>query len=150
MPEGVYAVGDRSTAPVTYLESSYLWGEVATQIGSTVFKVDRDASERGDPTQQLPPYLRLNIQYSRALQAAMRDLANDPPGFNAKTGEFWVGRFRCGSAIPAESSPYRITVQLLEDDQEIARRQYVIGVQSRSNCFDGGPDDDSGGPPDYR
>ncbi len=150
-PGSVYAVEDRSTAmPITYLEGSYLWGEVATQIGSTVFKVDRDARDPGDPTQQLPPYLKLNIQYSGALQAAMRDLANDPPGFDASTGEFWVGRFRCGSAIPAESSPYRITIQLLEDGQVVARRQYVIGVQTKSNCIDGGPDDDSGGPPSRR
>ncbi len=149
-PESVYAVEDRSTAMPTYLEGSYLWGEVATQIGSTVFKIDRDARDPGDPTQQLPPYLQLNIQYSGALQAAMRDLSNDPPGFNASTGEFWVGRFRCGSAIPAESSPYRITVQLLEDGQEIARQQYVIGVQSKSNCSDGASEDDSGGPPTIR
>jgi hypothetical protein len=136
--------------PITYLEGSYLWGEVVTQIGSTVLKVDRDASEPGDPTQQLPPYLKLNIQYSGALQAAMRDLANDPPGFNEQTGEFWVGRFRCGSAIPAESSPYRITVRLLEDGQEIARQQYAIGVLTNIDCSDGGPDDDSGGPPTER
>jgi len=149
-PGSVYAVKDRSAAPITYLEGSYLWGEVATQIGSTVFKIDRDASEPGGPTQQLPPYLKLNIVYSGALQAAMRDLSNDPPGFNEKTGEFWVGRFRCGSAIPAANSPYRITVQLLEDDQETARQQYVIGVQSKSNCSDGSSDDDSGGPPTGR
>jgi len=148
-PGSVYAVSDRSAAPITYLEGSYLWGEVATQIGNTVFKVDRDASEPG-PTQQLPPYLKLDIVYSGALQNAMRDLSNDPPGFNEKTGEFWVGRFRCGSAIPAGSSPYRITVRLLEDGKEAAKQQFVIGVQSKSNCSDGGPDDDSGGPPTER
>jgi len=148
---GVYEVKDRSTAaPITYLEGSYLWGEVATQIGNTVFKVDRDAPDPGDPTQQLPPYLELNIQYSGALRAAMRDLANDPPGFNSRTGEFWVGRFRCGSAIPAERSPYRITVQLMEDGREIAKRQYSIGVLSDVNCSDGSPDDDSGGAPTER
>lgn len=150
-PGGVYAVGDDTpAAPITYLEGSFLWGEVATQIGNAVFQVDRSAPEPDDPTQQLPPYFRLNIEYSGALLNAMRDVANSPPGFNAQTGEFWVGRFRCGSAIPAASSPYRFSVQLLEDGREVARRQYVVGVQTDVTCLDGGPGDDTGGPPSER
>jgi hypothetical protein len=40
-----------------------------------------------------------------------------------------------------------MTVQLLEDGQEIANERYVIGVRTDPNCKDGAPDDDSGGPP---
>jgi serine/threonine protein kinase len=148
--EGVYTVGgDEPASPITYLEGSYLWGEVATQVGNTLFKIDRSAPDPNDPTQQLPPYLRLDIEYSGALLAAMRDSAESPPGFNAQTGEFWVGRFRCGSAIPAASSPYRISVQLLEDGKEIARQQYAIGVLTNAACSSGGGDD-TGGPPTQR
>jgi len=151
VPEGVYVVDSaRPAVPITYLEGSYLWGEVATQIGNTLFKVDRDAPESEGTTHQLPSYLRLNIEYSGALLAAMRNASGDPPGFSASTGEFWVGRFQCGSAVPATSSPYRISVRLLEDGQEIARQQYVIGVLNNPTCSDEGEDDDSGGPPSIR
>jgi len=135
VPGGAYVVDSPQPAvPITYLEGSYLWGEVATQIGNTVFKVDRDAADPAGTTQQLPPYLQLNIEYSGALLAAMQNVAADPPGFNASTGEFWVGRFRCGSAVPATSSPYRISVRLVEDGQEIARQQYVVGVLTNPVC----------------
>jgi hypothetical protein len=136
--------------PITYLEDSYLWGEVATQIGNTTFSVNRDAAGSDGTTQQLPDYLQLNIEYSGALRAAMQNVSGDPPGFNPSTGEFWVGRFRCGSAMAATSSPYRISVRLLEDGQEIARQQYVIAVLNNPTCSDGGGDDDSGGPPGGR
>ncbi len=149
-PQGVYAVGDDSAAaPIIYLEGSYLWGEVATRIGNTVFKFNRDAPDRQDPTQHLPPYLRLNIEYSAALLAVMRDKANDPPGFDAQTGEFWAGRFRCGSAVSANGSPYWVAVRLLEDDREIAMRRYVIGVLNNPQCVDTGSKD-TGGPPSQR
>ncbi|GAB4535334.1 MAG: hypothetical protein Kow0063_19510 [Anaerolineae bacterium] len=151
VPGGVYVVGDGGPSePIIYLEGSYLWGEVATQIGNTVFQIDRSAPDPNDPTQQLPPYFRLNIEYSGALLSAMRDLTSSPPGFNPQTGEFWVGRFRCGSAIPAANSPYRFSVQLLEDGREVASRQYVVGVLTDATCLDGGPEDDTGGPPTHR
>lgn len=150
-PGGVYGVDSaRPAVPITYLEDSYIWGEVATQIGDATFAVNRDAAESEGTTRQLPPYLQLNIEYSGALRAAMQNVAGDPPGFNPSTGEFWVGRFRCGSAMPATSSPYRISVRLLEDGQEIARQQYVIGVLNNPTCSDEGEDDDSGGPPSIR
>jgi hypothetical protein len=146
-PGSVYTVGDNaSDAPAVYLESSFLWGEVETQIGSTIFKINRDAPDPADPSQHLPSSMRLNLEYSGALLAAMRNLGEEPPGFDASTGEFWVGRFRCGSAIPATSSPYRISVQLLQDGREVAKRQYTVGVLSYPNCDDGSKDE-PGGPP---
>jgi serine/threonine protein kinase len=150
VPQGVYAVGDDTAAdPIIYLEGSYLWGEIATRVGNTVFKINRDAPNRQDPAQHLPPYLRLNIEYSAALLAVMRDKANDPPGFDAQTGEFWAGRFRCGSAVSANGSPYWVAVRLLEDDREIAMRRYVVGVLNNPQCVDKGGND-SGGPPTSR
>jgi hypothetical protein len=149
-PQGVYAVGDDSaSAPILYLEGSYLWGEVATRIGNTVFKFDRDAPNRQDPAQHLPPYLQLNIEYSAALLAVMRDKTNDPPGFDAQTGEFWAGRFRCGSAVSPNGSPYWVAVRLLEDGREIAMRRYVVGVLNNPQCVDSGSKD-TGGPPHER
>jgi serine/threonine protein kinase len=139
-----------SAATITYLEDSYLWGEVVTQIGNTVFRINRDAPDPDDQTQRLPSYLRINIDYSNALKQAMREEDRGGEDFVAQTGEFWVGHFRCGSAIPAERSPYRMTVQLLEDGREIARQQYVIGVLSKPGCGAGGSDDDSGNPPKQR
>lgn len=150
VPDGIYAVGTEPAAdPIVYLEGSYLWGEVATRIGTTVFKINRDARDPQDPTQNLPPYLRLNIEYSPALLAAMRNTASEPPGFEAETGEFWVGQFRCGSALRPESSPYWISVQLLEDGTEVAKRRFMIGVLNNPDCKGDGSGD-SGGPPPYR
>ena len=140
--------GASSTQPVTYREGSFLWGEVVTQIGDTIFKINRDAPDRDDPTQSLPDYLRLNIEYSDALKKAISEEDKGTENSVPETGEFWVGHLRCGSAIPAESSPYRITVQLLQDEQEIARRQYVIGVQSNPAICVGEKEPD--GPPTIR
>ncbi len=150
--KGVYKVEDNPpSASVTYLEGSYLWGEVETRIGNSVFKLDRDNPKPDDPRQRLPSYLRLKIEYSGALLAAMKDVKQNPPGFKADTGEFWVGYFRCGSAIPAANSPYRVSVTLLQDDREIARRHYAIGVINNPNCVDeDGGDDSGGGPPGSR
>jgi hypothetical protein len=141
---GVEEVSDASSAqPITYQEGSFLWGEVVTQIGDTTFRINRDAPDRDDPTQSLPAYLQLNVEYSDALKKAISEEERGTESAVPDTGEFWVGHLRCGSAIPAESSPYRITVQLMQDGQEIARRQYVIGVQSNPSICVGErePDD---------
>jgi hypothetical protein len=137
-----------STDPITYLEGSYLWGEVAIASGNTVFRINRNAPDPNNPTQHLPPYLRLKIEYSGALKAAVQE--PQKAGFNPQTGEFWVGRFRCGSAIPAATSSYRISVQLLEDGQEIVTRRYVIGVLNNPTCAQGDKGGSSGGPPSQR
>jgi serine/threonine protein kinase len=152
VPEGTYAVGDDPPAePIAYLDGRYVWGEVATRIGDTVFKINRDAPDPDDPTQHLPSHLRLNIVYSAELLAAMKDTDKDPPGFDRETGEFWVGRFQCGSAVAADSSPYWISVQLLENDQEIASGRYVIGVLNNPDCEDESSEDGGpGGPPTRR
>jgi serine/threonine protein kinase len=147
---GTVEVGDSSAHSVTYLEGSYLWGEVVAQIGNAIFGIERDSSDDNDQVQGLPSYLRLNIEFSGALKNAIREQDRGSEDFKPETGEFWVGRFRCGSALPAESSPYRITVELLEDGQGIAKERYVIGVRTNPNCQDGAPDDDSGDPPDVR
>jgi hypothetical protein len=152
VPEGIYAVGDDPSAePIAYLDGRYVWGEVATGIGNTVFKINRDAPDPDDPTQHLPSHLRLNIVYSAELLAAMKDTDKDPPGFDRETGEFWVGRFQCGSAVAADSSPYWISVQLLEDGQQIASGRYVIGVLNNPECEDESSEDGGpGGPPTRR
>jgi len=144
-PQGVYVVNEEESAsrPIVYLEGTYLWGEVVTRIGDTVFQFNRDDPDREDPRQHLPPYLELKIEYSPDLRAAMQNPVTDPPGFDSKTGEFWVGRFRCGSAVPSWRSPYWISVQLLEDGREIASGRYVIGVLTDPECIEG----EEGGPP---
>jgi len=148
-PEGIYVAEPTSlAAAITYLEDKYLWGETVTRIGNTTFTFDRDAPDPQDPSQRLPPHLRLKIEYSPALLAAMQDAPKSPPGFDAVTGEFWVGRFRCGTAVGAASSPYQITVRLLDEGREIAAQQFVISVINNPNCKEG--DTDSGGPPHVR
>ena len=141
-------VGSSLVQRVTYREGSFLWGEVVTQIGNNTFRIARDASDPSDPAQRLPSYLRLNVEYSDALKNAIIEEDRCTEDSVPETGEFWVGQLRCGSAIPAESSPYRITVQLLQDDEEIVRRQYVIGVQSNPGMCVG--ERESGDPPDVR
>jgi serine/threonine protein kinase len=138
-------VEDPSTHSVTYLEGTYLWGEVVTQIGNAYFGPNRDSTDGNDQAQDLPPYLRLNMEFSGALINAIRVQDRGKEDFRPETGEFWVGQFRCGSALPAESSPYSITVELLQDGQEIAKERYVIGVRTNPNCREGPPDDS--GPP---
>jgi len=148
-PEGVYEMSEKTaSAPVVYLEGSYLWGEIATGIDGAVFQVNRDAPDPDDPSQSLPSDLRLNIEYSPVLLSVMQDVVNDPPGFDAKTGEFWVGRFQCGSARPDESPVYWISVQLLEDDREIIGGRYKVSVLSNLDCAEGG--EQGGGPPSRR
>jgi hypothetical protein len=138
---GVAEVGKSSTKSVTYLEGRYLWGEVVTQIGDAVYGSDRDSSGGNYQAQRLPPYLQLSIQFSDALlKNAIRAEDRGNEDFRPDTGEFWVGRFRCGSALPAESSPYHMTVRLLEDGQEIARQRFVIGVLTDTSCVEGTPD----------
>jgi hypothetical protein len=140
-------VGDGSpAASVTYLADKYPYGEVVTRIGSAVFKKDRNAPDTA-PGQRLPPYLQLSIEYSPALRAAVQ--AGFDPGFKSDTGEFWLGRLRCGSPIPASTSPYRVTVRLLEDGQEVARRQVVLGVVNNPACVEG-DQGGGGGPPTER
>jgi len=148
-PQGTaYEAGGSSSAvSVIYLEDKYPYGEVVTQIGSAVFRIDRSAPDYTNAEQRLPPYLQLSIEYSQALRAAVQE--GYEPGFKSDTGEFWLGRLRCGSAIPATSSPFRITVRLLEDGREIAKRQVVIGVLNNPTCAEG--DQGGGGsPPDHR
>lgn len=146
-PDGVFeAAGDSPTESIIYLEDSYLWGEVATRIGNTVFKLDRNQPDPQDPSQSLPSYLRLNVEYSDALLSAMQNVSGDPPGFNASTGEFWAGRFRCGSAISPAGSSYQITVRLFEDDREIALQRYRIGVLNNPDCAEGDDNEGAGGP----
>jgi serine/threonine protein kinase len=147
-PQDVYIVGDNpsSANPIIYLEGSYLWGEVETRVGNAVFKINRDTPDPNDPRQHLPPYLSLEISYSGALLAAMREDKENPPGSDPQTGEFWVGRFRCGSAVSAPNSPYRISVRLLEDGSEVTRRYYTIGVLNNPNCVDEGDKSSGGGP----
>jgi serine/threonine-protein kinase len=143
-PDGVIEVADfSSTESIVYLEDSYLWGEVGTRIGNAVFKLDRDQPDPQNPRQSLPSYLRLNVEYSDALLNAMQNVNGDPPGFNASTGEFWVGRFRCGSAVSPTGSPYQITVRLFDDGREIALQRSRIGVLNNPDCAEG--DDDEGG-----
>jgi serine/threonine-protein kinase len=150
-PQGVFVAGNSGpNETVEYMAGSYLWGEVETQVGDAVFRIDRSNHNPSDPRQHLPPYLRLQIEYSGPLLSAMQNLKQNPPGFDAQTGEFWVGRFRCGSAVPAATSGYRITVRLLEDGREIARQRYALGVTTNPSCVDEGGDGDSGGPPTSR
>jgi serine/threonine protein kinase len=151
-PQDTYTVPDNpsTTDPILYLEGSYLWGEVETRVGNTVFKINRDAPDPNDPSQHLPSYLSLKIEYSGALLAAVREDKQNPPGSDAHTGEFWVGRFQCGSAIAAKDSPYRVSVRLLENGQEVAKRFYTIGVLNNPNCVDEGDSGGGGGPPSRR
>ena len=146
---GVEEVSDASSVqPITYREGSFLWGEVVTQIGNNTFRINRDAPDPSDPAQRLPSYLRLNVEYSDALRKAISEEHKGTEGFDPSTGAFWVGELRCGSAISAASSPYQVTVQLLQDGREIARRQYVIGVQSNPPECVG--ESEPGGPPTIR
>jgi len=132
--DGVYTASGDSSAPVIYQEGDYLWGEISTRIGNAIFQVNRDALDRTDPRQHLPSYLHLNVEYSAALLAAMQDVNAMPAGFDPSTGEFWGGRFWCGSAVQAKDSTYWIAVKLLEDGQAIASSRYVIGVIDDPTC----------------
>ena len=133
--------------PVIYEEGSYLWGEISTRIGNAVFQVNRKALNPTDPKQHLPSYLQLNVEYSAALVAAMQEVDDTPPGFNPSTGEFWGGRFWCGSAVQAKDSPYWVAVKLLQDGQAIASQRYVIGVIESPTCPSNPRTKNPAGPP---
>jgi hypothetical protein len=131
---GAYPASGDSSVPVIYEEGSYLWGEIVTRVGNAIFQINRNALNRTDPRQHLPSYLELNVEYSAALLAAMQEVDATPAGFNASTGEFWGGRFWCGSAVQAKDSPYLMIVKLLEDGQAIASQRFVIGVTDNPTC----------------
>jgi serine/threonine protein kinase len=146
-PDGIYTARDTSSDPAIYQEGNYLWGEIATRIGNAVFQINRTALDRTDPKQHLPPYLQLDVDYSAALIAAMEEVDAIPPGFNSSTGEFWGGRFRCGSAVQPKDSPYWMAVKLLEDGQAIVSQRYVIGVIESPTCPNNPKSKNPAGPP---
>ena len=146
---GPYMAGT-SSDPVIYEEGSYLWGEIATRIGNAVFQINRKALDPTDPKQHLPSYLQLDVEYSAALVAAMQEVNDTPPGVNPSTGEFWGGRFWCGSAVQAKDSPYWMGVKLLEDGQVIVSQRYVIGVIDSPTCPNNPKSKAPSGPPTAR
>ncbi len=147
---GTYMASAPASDPAIYEEGRPLWGEVVTRIGSAVFQINRKALNRADPKQHLPSYLELNVEYSPALVAAMQEVDDVPPGFNPSTGEFWGGRFWCGSAVQAKDSPYWMAVKLLEDGQPIASQRYVIGVVDSPTCPNNPKNKPPAGPPTSR
>ena len=128
-----------SDISVTYSEGSYLFGEAITRIGAAVYGLDREA----DTTQPLPSDLRLVLEYSEALAAAVQ--GPELPGIDPRTGDFWFGNLRCGSSLPADESPYSFTIKLLERDKEVTSQRFVVGVLYNPTCS-GGPDDDGPAP----
>ena len=135
-----------SDVSVTYLEGSYLFGEAITHIGAAVYGLDREA----DAAQPLPSDMRLELEYSEALAAAVQ--GPEIPDIDPRTGEFWFGTLRCSISIPAQESPYSFTIKLLERDKVVASQRFVVGVDYGPACSGGDQDGDnlSPGPPPVR
>jgi hypothetical protein len=98
--------GERVNAETIYNEGGTVYGDVAVQIGDTVYHFDEEPAP-GEP-EQLPAPYRLDVKFSDPLIAATEGMK---PGFNDQKAQFWVGTLDYNSAV-APDKPYTIEMTL--------------------------------------
>ena len=84
--------GEHVDAGMIYTEGGYVYGNVAVQIGDTVYHFDEVLASGGP--KPLPAPYRLEVKFSDSLLVA----TEGKPGFNPQKAQFWVGELDCNSA----------------------------------------------------
>jgi hypothetical protein len=132
--------GEDVDARTIYTEGGTVYGDVAVQIGDTVYHFEKEPAP-GEP-EQLPDPYRLEFKFSDSLLAATEGII---PGFNPKKAGFWVGTLDCNSAVSGK--PYEIEMTLSAGGE--ARKHTTVSflVADDPSCGVGGPetDEDGGG-----
>jgi hypothetical protein len=127
--------GERVDAGMIYNEGAYVYGNVAVQIGDTVYHSDPKFATDPKP---LPASHRLEVQFPEPLVSA----TEGKPGFNPQEAQFWVGTLNCNSAV---SEPYRIEMTLYVEGEARKHTEISFLVADDPLCGGGGGEPDEGG-----
>ncbi len=103
--------GDQPNGEMIYQEGKFIYGEVAVQIGDTVYHFDKPEVEPGEP-EQLPDPWRVEFEFAEALVACTGNKA----GFDPKKAQFWVGTLSSSSAVGPDN-PYSLVMKLYEGNE---------------------------------
>lgn len=114
--------GDQPNGGMIYEEGKFVYGEVAVQIGDTVYHFDKPEVEPGEP-EQLPEPWRVEFEFAEGLV----ERTGNQAGFDPKKAQFWVGTLDDQSAI-GEESPYSLMVKLYEGNELRESIQVVFTV----------------------
>jgi len=133
--------GAQVNAGTIYSEGGTVYGDVAVQIGDTVYHFNKDP-EPGEP-EQLPTPYRLEFKFSDSLLAATEGIQ---PGFNPQKAQFWVGTLDCNSAAPDKL--YKIEMALYAGEETRKRTEVNFLVADAPLCGFTGEEPEEGGKED--
>jgi len=130
--------GEHVDAGMIYTEGGYVYGDVAVQIGDTVYHFDKPKPAPGEP-EQLPAPYQLEVKFSDSLVAA----TEGKPGFNPEKAQFWVGELDCNSAAPPDK-PYKIEMTLYAGGEAQEHTELSFLVADAPLCGAGGKEPEEG------
>ncbi len=122
-------------AGMIYIEGRYVYGNVAVQIGDTVYHSDEELASEPKP---LPALYRLEVEFSKSLLDATE---SSKAGFLPQEAQFWVGELDCNSAAPPDE-PYKIEMILYEGEKLRKRTEISFLVKDAPLCGGIGPEED--------
>jgi hypothetical protein len=131
--------GEHIDAGTIYAEGGTVYGDVAVQIGDTVYHFDKPKPAPGEP-EQLPAPYRLEFKFSESLVSATEGKA----GFNPQKAQFWVGELNCNSATPPDK-PYEIEMTLYAGGEMRKHTAVSFLVPDNPFCDRGGEEPEEGG-----
>ncbi len=120
---------ENPNAGVVYEEGLFVYGEVIVQIGDATYRIDRQNRNPDAPEQHLPGPYSLEI----AFPADMLVRVEGEPGYDPRSGEFWIGKLKCDSQRGADT-PYTLTVRVLTGDEVKAKQDFYFGVLDSPTC----------------
>lgn len=120
---------ENPNAGVVYEEGLFVYGEVVVQIGDTAYHIDRQNRDPEAPEQHLPAPYSLEIVFPAEVMTRFEG----EPGYDPRTGEFWIGTLKCDSQRGADI-PYTLTVKVSIGDEVKAKQDFYFGVLDLPNC----------------
>jgi hypothetical protein len=126
--------GEQVDAGTIYTEGATVYGNVALQIGDTVYHPDENLSDDPKP---LPTPYRLEVKFSESLMSATEGIA----GFDPQQARFWMGTLDCNSAATL-GKPYKIEMTLYAGGE--ARKHTEISFLVADDPLCGGPGGEPG------
>jgi hypothetical protein len=128
-------------AGTIYAEGRYVYGNVAVQIGDTVYHSDEELASGGPKL--LPAPYRLEVKFSESLVSATEE-GKEEAGFDPQKAQFWVGTLNCNSATPTDK-PYEIEVILYAGEQAKKHTEVSFFAANDPLCGAGGEEEGGGG-----
>lgn len=120
---------EKPNAGVVYEEGFFVYGEVIVQIGDTTYRIDRQNRNPDAPEQHLPSPYSLEITFPADILIRVEG----EPGYDPRTGEFWIGQLKCDSQRGADA-PYTLTVKVSIGDEVKAKQDFYFGVLDAPTC----------------